>query len=366
MTTDDYSIQLLPIASTKDATLDILADQAVAEDKAVVETTEPTETIETVTDLYDNESEAVTSVTYSVGDDVKDAVIEYEYSAESDGLKENIIINEPTEVNPFEFLLSIDNCYAKLNESGAVMLYDNETDEEIGYLPAPCVTDAASEETKSEGYSESVYYTLEETSEGEYILTLTVTEEYLNDEDRVYPVTIDPSVSLTGSSTVYDTYVMSNGYASYNFYTSSVMVMRCGYSSKMSSLSRTYVQFSDIAEHYFRESCNRATFNFYESSAWTPYPTITIERVTGSWSPSSITWNNKPSSTSCSAGTSAVTSTSSFHSINVTKLVSQWANGTYSNYGLVLRATVESSSVANRVDLFGSGQPPHHIGPIFL
>jgi hypothetical protein len=35
VTTDDYSIQLLPIASTKDATLDTLADQVVAEDKAV-------------------------------------------------------------------------------------------------------------------------------------------------------------------------------------------------------------------------------------------------------------------------------------------------------------------------------------------
>jgi hypothetical protein len=129
---------------------------------------------------------------------------------------------------------------------------------------------------------------------------------------------------MKGSSTVYDTYVMSNGYANYNFYTSSVMVMRCGYSSKMSSLSRTYVQFPTLQSIISGKVVTGATFNFYESSAWTPYPTITIERVTGSWSPSTIKWNNKPSSTSCSAGTSAVTSTSSFHSINVTKLVSQW------------------------------------------
>ena len=50
-------------------------------------------------------------------------------------------------------------------------------------------------------YSEKISYDIDPDNEEEdsYILTLHLDEEYFKDKDRKYPVTIDPTVSWTGS-----------------------------------------------------------------------------------------------------------------------------------------------------------------------
>lgn len=41
---------------------------------------------------------------------------------------------------------------------------------------------------------------MEEDNDDTYILTMTVDEEYLNSQDTIYPVTIDPTITWRGSS----------------------------------------------------------------------------------------------------------------------------------------------------------------------
>lgn len=55
-------------------------------------------------------------------------------------------------------------------------------------IPAAYMTDSA------DNYSENVKMSLEETQEGQYILKIVPDEEWMNDPDRSYPVTIDPTL----------------------------------------------------------------------------------------------------------------------------------------------------------------------------
>ena len=356
----DYSIALLPItsdgkidkANVKDDANDIEKELDKEDKKAVAVNNGNTKT-EEVTDLYDEKSEKKTAITYSVLDENNENVIDYEYIPDQFGVKENIILYQKPETNIFEFYLEVKGCYAELDEYGEVVIYDRKTDEIIGSVPAPYMIDTDGKENKEEAYVESVHYELIEKSEGKYFLNVVVSEDYLNDPDTAYPVTIDPSVTMIGSTNMRDAYVMSGGWTNYNFYSSDVRIMRCGYSASMSCHTRTYIHFPTLKTTVLNHLITKADFKAWEWDNSPPYAAMTLYRVTSSWNPSTITWSTQPSAdTSTQYGVCQATGSAS-HVWDVRGLVGKWASGT-ADYGMTLRATVESSSVANRVDLYGS------------
>ncbi len=97
-----------------------------------------------------------------------------------------------------------------------------------------------------EAYSEEITYQLsQEGSEpGEYVLTMTIDEDYLSDKERKYPVTVDPTATWKGSSQIRDVYVISGTYANTNFYDSGTVVMPAGKNS--TGIHETYVQFVNL------------------------------------------------------------------------------------------------------------------------
>ena len=82
------------------------------------------------------------------------------------------------------------------------MLIFNEAEEETAFLMnAPFMYDAAGARTSQ------VEVTLTETANG-YLYTMTPSEEWLDDPQRVYPVTIDPHIQeITSYANVKDTTV---------------------------------------------------------------------------------------------------------------------------------------------------------------
>lgn len=72
---------------------------------------------------------------------------------------------------------------------------------------------------------------------------------------------------------------------------------------------------------------------------------ITAYRNTGSWSSGTITWNNKPSYTTSECSTQATNDagTSWWRMYNLT-VVKKWLNGTYSQYGWMIKDATESGT----------------------
>ena len=113
--------------------------------------------------------------------------VDFEYSVDSCGLKENIIINRRLSDYVFTFTLATKGLRL-LGAGGEITAY-NEDDEAKFVIPAPNMTDADGV------YSEDVYYRLAEIDDDKYALGIVASEEWFADSSRAFPVKIDPAVS---------------------------------------------------------------------------------------------------------------------------------------------------------------------------
>lgn len=124
--------------------------------------------------------------------------IDLQYTAFGYNIKEQIIVNEPQESYRFDFLLESDGLSAVLNENGSVSFL-NADQEEVYQIPIPCMEDAAGLG------SFDVHFALNETEQGT-VLTVEADKEWINSEDREFPVMIDPTLTVISGSALEDIY----------------------------------------------------------------------------------------------------------------------------------------------------------------
>lgn len=117
--------------------------------------------------------------------------VDLEYLLRGNAIKENIVIHSPDAAESFSFALSLNNLSAEM-VCGTVLLCDKRTGEARYRIPGFYMYDAAGV------YSDAVAATLSDEGNGSYRLTLTPDAAWMNDPGRVYPVTVDPTVSQDG------------------------------------------------------------------------------------------------------------------------------------------------------------------------
>ena len=125
--------------------------------------------------------------------------VDLKYETFSYNVKESIILNAPAAPNDEEddaesasryvytFLLTLDGLTPEPQEDGSILLQNDDGETEYT-IPAPFMEDSTG------CVSTDVAYTLTETAEG-WLLTVQAAPEWLDAADRVYPVTIDPTIS---------------------------------------------------------------------------------------------------------------------------------------------------------------------------
>lgn len=129
------------------------------------------------------------------------------YTAYSYNIKEQIVVREKQSSYTYHFLLEMDGLTATMNEDGSVSLKDN-TGIEVYEIPAPYMEDSAY------STSQNVEYALTEVSAGT-ILTVNADAEWINSEERKFPVYIDPTLvvkvsrnSTDSTADIHATYVV--------------------------------------------------------------------------------------------------------------------------------------------------------------
>ncbi|MDP2892493.1 MAG: hypothetical protein Q8O09_05085, partial [Bacillota bacterium] len=129
------------------------------------------------------------------------------YESKTYGVKEYIILNQPTDKNEFYFNIMLDGLTVKEDNGNVIFVDKNgKTVFEAGKLFAVDNNGAVTEDVKCVAMENN----------GSYQLKVTVDKSYLADANRAYPIIIDPSVMITGSSVTFDSYVSSrNGDANY-------------------------------------------------------------------------------------------------------------------------------------------------------
>ncbi len=135
-----------------------------------------------------------------VYEDILDG-IDVEYVIDSNDIKENIIVKERKASYVYSFTLKLNNLTATLSELGDILIADSNG--EIAYtIPAPVIWDAAG------AYADHGIgtYSLTDNGNGSYALILSVSNEWMNAEERIFPVTVDPTLCVK-SSGITDLYV---------------------------------------------------------------------------------------------------------------------------------------------------------------
>ena len=222
---------------------------------------------------------SVSSVMY---EDILDGV-DLEYIVNGNNLKENIIVKSKADEYVYQFDIKLDKLTAEQLDDGKIVLVDEKTGEIVYTITTPYMVDANGK------YSDKVTYSLERVKNKEYRITVTADSEWMNDENRAFPVTIDPPIK-TETDDIEDAYIMENvpdvntgngaihdvsiieGSNTYTLWKTNVLpVIPSG--SIVTNASLTLCQYSSEA-------------NVGLSSV-----VVTAHEVSKSWSESTVTWN---------------------------------------------------------------------------
>ena len=125
------------------------------------------------------------------------------YTAYGYNLKEQIVVNAPQTGYRYSFLLNLDGLTAEKNEDGSISFLDADGTP-VYEIPIPYMEDDAGI------ISEDVAFTLNETEAG-LVLTVEANAEWINNEERVFPVKIDPSFTIISGKAldeIYSVYTM--------------------------------------------------------------------------------------------------------------------------------------------------------------
>jgi RHS repeat-associated protein len=285
--------------------------------------------------------------------------LEFELSSLANGLKEDIVLADLSQPSKFSYLLKSSAGLAPERGQDGSIVFLNGEGERVFVLPAPIMLDSR---PGLPAISDGIDYQLAEQGAGEWLLTIEANREWIESPDRVWPIRLDPSLTIPTPSLDCD-YLL--------FRTSATVNVGCG-SSGFSKLQAHYKPASTEAS----QERERSVLKFDTSSIpagaiiseatvglFAPYEPLNISGIelrglTQSWS-SSVTWIKADATTNwtTSGGTfnaeGAEILTSERKELegwwNFSKgmapIVQGWVSGTMSNQGLLVKLKSEEGCV---------------------
>ena len=168
------------------------------------------------------------------------------------------------------------------------------------------------------------------------------------EEENIYLPIILKSPPLPDTLFAVEDAMVTQGYPTMNV--GDTIDMWAGYDDYLDpdgEIVRSLIKF-DLSDIPSGTSINSASLNVRLYGSW-DYPgksrTITTYRIGSAWSESSVTWNISPSIGEAYGSASvAHDNVGGWYSFDVTNLVRGWVNGSYSNYGVMLRGPEWSGS----------------------
>ncbi len=220
---------------------------------------------------------------------------DYEYLLCGSTLKENIIVRRARDRYVYRYAMRLTNLTASLQDDQTV-IFRNAEGKTVFSVPRGYMYDADGAQ------SDAVTYSLSQRS-GMTILTVTADSNWINDADRAFPVTIDPTVSHGKylSDDVRDASVYEN---QPNVNTASNQYLLCGYSPDANlGNMETYIAMNQLPELPASSVIVKGTLNLKQladTGSWNVYGgnasslTLGVRMIGNDWNENTITWNNKP------------------------------------------------------------------------
>lgn len=132
-----------------------------------------------------------------------------QYVVNGNGLKENIIVNGKSDEYKYTFEIKSNNLILELQEDNNIIAYAKDTEEIIYTIPSMYMYD------KSGAYSDAISVSLSQKN-NKYVLEITADQEWINSEERNFPVVIDPQITTEQIKKYIDSTYVESGHSSKN------------------------------------------------------------------------------------------------------------------------------------------------------
>ena len=269
------------------------------------------------------------------------------YSPISNGVKEQIILNEYPNTNEFEFKIELGSLQPLCLVGDSIPLIDKLTGEQVAAISQVDMRDSS---TGTE-FNTSIfnYLELEFIENDTYLLRVVLDDAFLKAETTVYPVVIDPTITFDADP-IYDAPVFS-GYPSTNFNSNTYNVV--GYHGSTYGEGIAFIKINNIQNYlYIRpENITSAYLKVYEGSGKTSAATVEVFDTKSTWNNTSITYNNMPS-LSTEPYSALTVSGSGWYNLDISGFIRNWLRyalndgGKSQDYGLALK--MSSPNVSSR------------------
>ena len=248
-----------------------------------------------------------------------------------------VLASDPTDPT-FTFTLNSPGLTPKLETDGSLSFVD-KSGTIVATMPQPYAYDSTPNAELGGGrVSRDVSYSLA-SSGGKNLLTVQVNPAWL--ATAIYPVSVDPSVTVSGASATSDTFV-DKAYPGDNFHNwadGGIHQIDVGYNgvthNGVAEVCYPLIRFT-LPAAVMGSTVASATLGVYPFHGWvTTAKSVDFYRATSPWNVSTVTYNSKPSTTGI---TSQAFAEGTMSSANVTSTVQDWASGD-PNYGFLLAAS---------------------------
>lgn len=276
------------------------------------------------------------------------------YSATFEGFKEDIILYENTGVNSFRFKLKTNGLSLVCGEDEQYYLSNPLSGERLAAIGELIVYDSNNKKYKNDqGKEYNHHYEVTTVkADDEYILTVVLDEEFLNSSDTVYPVYIDPAVTIMPQSSVKTAAIYSNG----KVFANDSSEVKIGYTNYYGTGRGLYdfpiLNFNQDFMFLYGNQISSATLNLYaqpysyENTSPDDAPkTLTMYEFHSPWSPYTVKWNNTDPN-NYGSPISSVNVTSGWTSFDIFNIIQRYKSSSddMSDFeGVIIKADTETS-----------------------
>ncbi|MEU3605707.1 LamG-like jellyroll fold domain-containing protein [Streptomyces sp. NPDC035033] len=198
----------------------------------------------------------------------------------AEGFKENVVLRSPRAANSWTFPLAVKGLTPRIAADGDVEFTDADG-KVAATIPHAYMEDSKVDPRSGDAaQSRNVSYELV-TVDGEPALRMTADRAWLDDPARVYPVTVDPTV--TASNSTYTQNTIGGDH-------STETQIKVGSYDAGTNKTNSFLQFSSLGTALAGQRVTAATLNVYALwSSTCSAQSFSVHPVTQAWTPSGVT-----------------------------------------------------------------------------
>ena len=245
------------------------------------------------------------------------------YDLQSDMVKESIIMEAYSNtLRGYRYTLNVGQLIPVLNEYGEITFYTPDDNTAIMTMPAPYLLDA------NNTYNDDIQVQL--TGQGNtYTLTYLLPLQWLAEEDRAWPVILDPVIKASRDKLG----MQDRTVAEKKTFSATKTTLDAGYSAERGK-HRAYFKYLELPPLTSSDVVVSAAFRLTKIQTNSVSKTVEVHKVTSDWDHNTITWDTQPSFESDISDFAHIKEEGVYY-WQVTEIVRSWY--TQANYGLMIK-----------------------------